>query len=102
MIITPHVAAITLVSTLVYLGLVILGEGGLAAFCSHRALLALAIALLGLSGVARYAGVFATEPEGQAWILSQRVAACFFLLPDQVVMASCGRRWFPPRPQTPA
>ena len=43
---TPNLVVITLVSTLAYLGLAVLGEGGFAAFFSHRALMALAIALL--------------------------------------------------------
>ena len=56
MTITPHLAVITLVSTLVYLGLAVLGEGGFAAFFSHRALIVLAIALLMMSGVALFSG----------------------------------------------
>ena len=56
MTITPHLAVITLVSTLVYLGLAVLGEGGFAAFFSHRALMVLAIALLMMSGVALFSG----------------------------------------------
>src|SRR5512144_1200443 len=51
-----HLAVITLVSTLAYLGLAVLGEGGFAAFFSHRALTVLAIALLVLSGVALFSG----------------------------------------------
>src|SRR5437870_7251501 len=47
-------ALFTLVATLAYLGLAILGWGGIAAFFSHQALIALAIALLMLSGVALF------------------------------------------------
>ena len=56
MITRPQFLVITLVSTLVYLGLAMLGEGGLAAFFSHRALITLAIALLVLSGIALFSG----------------------------------------------
>jgi protein-S-isoprenylcysteine O-methyltransferase Ste14 len=53
---TPNLVVITLVSTLAYLGLAVLGEGGFAAFFSHRALMALAIALLVMAGVALFSG----------------------------------------------
>ena len=53
---TPRLAFITIVATLAYLGLAILGWGGFAAFFSHPALIALAIALLVLSGVALFSG----------------------------------------------
>src|ERR1700694_4257841 len=49
-------ALITMVATLAYLGLAILGWGGFEAFFSHPALIALAIALLVLSGVALFSG----------------------------------------------
>ncbi len=51
---TPRLAFITMVGTLAYLGLAILGWGGFEAFFSHQALIALAIALLMLSGVALF------------------------------------------------
>ena len=53
---TPRLAFITIVATLAYLGLAILGWGGFAAFFSHPALIALAIALSVLSGVALFSG----------------------------------------------
>ena len=53
---TPTLAFITIVATLAYLGLAILGWGGFAAFFSHPALIALAIALFVLSGVALFSG----------------------------------------------
>ena len=53
---TPRLAFITLLATLAYLGLAILGWGGFAAFFSHPALIALAIALFVLSGVALFGG----------------------------------------------
>src|SRR5271165_841488 len=53
---TPRLALITIVGTLAYLGLAILGWGGFAAFFSHPALIALAIVLFVLSGVAVFSG----------------------------------------------
>lgn len=46
----------TLVGTLAYLGLVILGMGGFAAFFSHPPLIALTLVLFILSGVAPFSG----------------------------------------------
>src|SRR6476646_7356347 len=51
-----RLASITIVGTLAYLGLAILGWGGFAAFFSHPALIALAIMLFALSGVALFSG----------------------------------------------
>jgi protein-S-isoprenylcysteine O-methyltransferase Ste14 len=53
---TPRLMLITIIGTLVYLGLAILGWGGFAAFFSYPALIALAITLLVLSGVAVFSG----------------------------------------------
>lgn len=53
---TPRLAFITIVATLAYLGLAILGWGGFEAFFSHTALTVLAIAVLVLSGVALFSG----------------------------------------------
>ncbi len=53
---TPRLAFITIVATLAYLGLAILGWGGFAAFFSHPARIALAIALFVLSGVVLFSG----------------------------------------------
>ena len=53
---TPRLTLITIVATLAYLGLAILGWGGFAAFFSHPALIALAIVLFALSGVALFSG----------------------------------------------
>src|SRR5580704_15580753 len=49
-------ALITVVGTLVYLGLAILGWGGFAAFFSHPALVALAIVYFVLFGIALFSG----------------------------------------------
>ena len=53
---TLRLASITIVGTLAYLGLAILGWGGFAAFFSHSALIALTIVLFALSGVAIFSG----------------------------------------------
>lgn len=56
MAVTPRMVPFTLVGTLAYLGLAILGWGGLAAFFSHPALIALAILTFVMSGVALFSG----------------------------------------------
>jgi protein-S-isoprenylcysteine O-methyltransferase Ste14 len=52
----PRLTLITIVATLAYLGLAVLGWGGFAAFFSHPALIVLAITLFALSGVALFSG----------------------------------------------
>jgi protein-S-isoprenylcysteine O-methyltransferase Ste14 len=52
----PVLALITIVGTLVYLGLAVLGSGRFAAFFSHPPLIALATTLLVLSAVAIFSG----------------------------------------------
>ena len=65
--------ALVVVGTVAYLGLTILGGGGLGAFLSHPALIALAIAFLALSGTALFApgnlspGV--REDRGNRWVI---------------------------------
>jgi protein-S-isoprenylcysteine O-methyltransferase Ste14 len=51
---TPRLALITVTATLAYLGLAVLGWGGPAAIFSHPALIALAIVVLVMSGVASF------------------------------------------------
>ena len=53
---TPRLAFITIVATLAFLGLAILGWGGFVAFFSHPARIALAIEIFVLSGVALFSG----------------------------------------------
>jgi hypothetical protein len=71
---TPRLAFITIVTTLVYLGLAILGWGGFAAFFSHPPFIALAIVLLVLSGVALFSegNLSPGEHEDRAnrWVLA--------------------------------
>jgi protein-S-isoprenylcysteine O-methyltransferase Ste14 len=66
--------ALVIVGSVVYLGLAVLGWGGLAAFFSHPALTALAIAFLALSGVALFAGGNVSpgerEDRGNRWVLA--------------------------------
>jgi len=50
------IKTVAVAATLAYLGLAILGWGGFAAFFSHPALIALAVATFGLSGVALFSG----------------------------------------------
>jgi protein-S-isoprenylcysteine O-methyltransferase Ste14 len=50
----PRIALATILATVAYLGLAILGRGGFAAFFSHPALVALAIVLFVLAGVALF------------------------------------------------
>jgi protein-S-isoprenylcysteine O-methyltransferase Ste14 len=51
---TPRLALASVGGTVVFLGLAVLGWGGFAAFFSHSALTALAIATLGLAGAALF------------------------------------------------
>ena len=53
---TPRVAFITVVATLAYLGLAILGWGSFAAFFSHPPLVALVVVGFVLAGVALFSG----------------------------------------------
>ena len=70
---TPRLAFISMVGTVAYLGLAVLGWGGFAAFFSHPALIAVAIATLMMSGIARFssANLSSGEREDRAnrWVL---------------------------------
>ena len=71
---TPRLGLMTVVATLAYLGLAILGWGGFAAFFSHPALIAVTIILFALSGAALFtrgnlsAGV--REDRGNRWVIA--------------------------------
>jgi protein-S-isoprenylcysteine O-methyltransferase Ste14 len=62
------------VSTAAYFGLAVLGWGGIAAFFSHPALIALALAVFAMSGVAFFAGGNLSsgvrEDRGNRWVLA--------------------------------
>jgi protein-S-isoprenylcysteine O-methyltransferase Ste14 len=70
---TPRLALLSLGSTLVFLGLAILGFGGLGAFFSHPPLVALAIVTVLLAGVALLSeGNLSSgeqEDRGNRWVL---------------------------------
>jgi protein-S-isoprenylcysteine O-methyltransferase Ste14 len=74
MTLTPKLVFLTLVGTLAYLGLAILGWGGLAPFFAHPARIALAVVLLALSLVALFSGgnLSAGEREDRSnrWVLA--------------------------------
>jgi protein-S-isoprenylcysteine O-methyltransferase Ste14 len=71
---SPRLALFTILATLAYLGLAILGSGGFAAFYSHPALIALTVALFVMSGVALFSegnlspGV--REDRGNRWVIA--------------------------------
>jgi protein-S-isoprenylcysteine O-methyltransferase Ste14 len=71
---SPTLALASLAATLAYLGIAILGFGGLAAFFSHPPLIVLAIATLAMSGVALFSqgnlssGV--REDRANRWVLA--------------------------------
>jgi protein-S-isoprenylcysteine O-methyltransferase Ste14 len=81
--------------TAAYLGLAILGWGGLAAFFSHPPLIALAIALFALSGVALFADGNVSpggrEDRGNRWVL---VAFAVLGLLDGYLPAYADRKGF--------
>jgi protein-S-isoprenylcysteine O-methyltransferase Ste14 len=71
---TPRLAFITVIATLAYLGLAILGWGSFAAFFSHLALTALVIVGFVLTGVALFSGGNLSpgerEDKGNRWVLA--------------------------------
>jgi protein-S-isoprenylcysteine O-methyltransferase Ste14 len=71
---TPTVATVTVVSTLAYLGLAVLGWGGFASFFSHPPLIVLSVATLVLSGVALFSrGNLSSgerEDRSNRWVLA--------------------------------
>jgi len=73
MTVTPKLAIVTVVGTLVYLGLAVLGWGGFAAFFSHPARIALAIVVCVMAGAALFSGGNISsgerEDRGNRWVL---------------------------------
>jgi len=71
---TPKLVFMTVVGTLGYLGLAILGSGGFAAFFSHPALIALTIVGFVLTGVALFSSGNLSpgerEDRGNRWVLA--------------------------------
>ncbi|MGH6839731.1 MAG: methyltransferase family protein [Methylocella sp.] len=72
----PSIVRLTLIvlGTTAYLSLAVLGWGGLAAFFSHKALRALAVALFVIAGAAAFAGGNVSpgvrEDRGNRWIIA--------------------------------
>jgi len=71
--VTPRLAVVTIVGSLAYLGLAVLGWGGFAAFFAHPARIALAIAVFMLTGVALFSGGNLSpgerEDRGKRWVI---------------------------------
>ena len=71
---TPKMAFATIAATLAYLGLAILGIGGFAAFFSEPALIALAVALVAMAGVALFSsghlGAGEREDRSNRWVIA--------------------------------
>ncbi|HKB23172.1 MAG TPA: isoprenylcysteine carboxylmethyltransferase family protein, partial [Methyloceanibacter sp.] len=74
MTLTPKLVFLTVVGSLGYIGLAILGSGGFAAFFSHPALIALTIVGFVLTGVALFSsGNLSSgerEDRGNRWVLA--------------------------------
>jgi protein-S-isoprenylcysteine O-methyltransferase Ste14 len=70
---TPGLALVSVVGTLAFLGLAVLGRGGFAAFFSHPALTALAIATFVLAGAGLFSGGNVSpgerEDRGNRWVI---------------------------------
>jgi protein-S-isoprenylcysteine O-methyltransferase Ste14 len=92
---TPRLAFVIMGATLAYLGLAVLGWGGFAAFFSHPALIALAIALFVLSCVALFSGGNLNpgerEDRGNRWVI---VAFALLGLLDAYLPAYADRKAF--------
>jgi Isoprenylcysteine carboxyl methyltransferase (ICMT) family len=73
MMVTPRLLFVSIVGTLAFLGLAVLGWGGFAAFFSHPALAALVITTLVLAGVGLFSGGNLSpgvrEDRGNRWVL---------------------------------
>ena len=71
---TPKLAIFTIATTLVYLGIAVLGWGGFAAFFSHPARIALAVLVFVMSGAALFtAGNLSAgerEDRGNRWVIA--------------------------------
>jgi protein-S-isoprenylcysteine O-methyltransferase Ste14 len=71
---TPGLAALTIVGTLAYLGLAVLGAGGPAAFFSHPARIALTAVLFALTGAALFSSGNLSpgerEDKGNRWVIA--------------------------------
>jgi protein-S-isoprenylcysteine O-methyltransferase Ste14 len=95
MVISTVRLTVIVAGTAAYLGIAVLGWGGFAAFFSHSALIALAIALFALSGAALFAGGNLSpgvrEDRGNRWVL---VAFALIGLLDAYLPACTDRKEF--------
>ena len=73
----------TVAATLAYLGLAVLGRGGFAAFFSEPALIALAVALVAMAGVALFSsghlGAGEREDRSNRWVIAALVVLGFLV-----------------------
>ena len=71
---TPRLAAFTTIMTLLYLALAIAGEGGVGAFFSHPALIAVTIVLFALAGASLFTrghlGAGIREDRSNRWVIA--------------------------------
>jgi len=71
---TPRLAAFTTLMTLIYLALAVAGEGGVGAFFSRPALVAVALALFALAGVSLFTrghlGAGVREDRSNRWVIA--------------------------------
>jgi protein-S-isoprenylcysteine O-methyltransferase Ste14 len=71
---TPRLAAFTTIMTVAYLALAIAGEGSLAAFFSHPALVAVTLALFALAGASLFTrghlGAGVREDRSNRWVIA--------------------------------
>lgn len=97
--IAPKVAVLSIVSTLVYLALAVLGSGGFAAFFSHPPLTVVAIATLAMAVVALFTegnlSAGEREDSGNRWVLAAFAVLGFLLaylpaLTDRVDVGTFG------------
>ena len=71
---SPRLAAFTTIMTVVYLAMAIAGEGGVAAFFSHPALVAVTLALFALAGASLFTrghlGAGVREDRSNRWVIA--------------------------------
>jgi protein-S-isoprenylcysteine O-methyltransferase Ste14 len=74
MTLSPKILIITVTSTFAYLGIAILGRGGLAAFFSQPALIVLAVAFMAMAGISLFSSVHLgageREDRSNRWVIA--------------------------------
>jgi protein-S-isoprenylcysteine O-methyltransferase Ste14 len=70
---TPRIFAVTVASTFAYLGIAIIGRGGLAAFFSQPPLIVLAVAFMAMAGISLFSSVHLgageREDRSNRWVI---------------------------------